>query len=169
MSRIATMKLRGRGVPRRLVGATVGAVALLGAAATQASAQLPITEGDPRIGLAAGATDAEAGKAQLGLQHLANRPKPAAVSGTNSDIAFQGDYAFVGNYNGVNIYNIADPANPTLTTSISCPGSQNDVSVWGNLLFMSVESTAAKKDCSSTPAATAETRFRGIRIFDISN
>jgi hypothetical protein len=160
MSRTATMKVR----------ALLGAIALLGATAAQATAQnLPVTEDDPRIGLAAGATDAEAGKAELGLEHLANRPKPAAVNGTNSDIAFQGDYAFVGNYNGINIYNVADPANPVLTTSISCPGSQNDVSAWGNLLFVSVESTAAKLDCTSTPAATPETRFRGIRIFDISN
>ena len=110
-----------------------------------------------------------AGSVALGLQHLANRPKPAAVSGTNSDLAFQGDYAFAGNYNGINIYNVADPANPTLVTSIVCPGSQNDVSVWGNLLFVSVEATTAKKDCSTTPAADATTRFRGIRIFDISN
>jgi hypothetical protein len=164
MSRTATTKLRGR-----LLSATVGAIALLGAAAGQAAAQgLPITEGDPRIGLKAGATDAEAGKTALGLEHLANRPKPAAVSGTNSDIAFQGDYAFVGNYNGINIYNIANPASPTLTTSIACPGSQNDVSVWGNLLFVSVESTAAKLDCS-TGDVTPENRFRGIRIFDISD
>ena len=141
MSLNATRKVR---VSRRLLSATVGAVALLGAAATQAGAQqYPITSGDPRIGLQAGAGDAEAGKAALGVQHLANRPKPAVVNGTNSDIAFQGDYAFVGNYNGINIYNIADPANPVLVTSVSCPGSQNDVSVYNNLLFVSVESTAA--------------------------
>ena len=84
-------------------------------------------------------------------------------------MAFQGNYAFNGNYNGINIYNIANPAAPALVTSIVCPGSQNDVSVYKNLLFVSVESTAAKKDCSTTPAADATTRFRGIRIFDISN
>ena len=98
------------------------------------------------------------GTAALGLEHLANRPKPAAVNGTNSDLAFQGDYAFNGNYNGINIYNIADPANPALVTSLSCPGSQNDVSVYGNLLFVSVESTAAKNDCTTTPAADAPRR-----------
>ena len=61
------------------------------------------------------------------------------------------------------------PGEPGAEDVDRCPGSQNDVSVWSNLLFVSVESTAAKKDCSSTPAATPETRFRGIRIFDISN
>ena len=133
---------RRRAAAAALLGAVSGAVVLAGVSAATASAQLPATSGDPRIGLAAAwRTPGVA----LGLQHLANRPKPAVVNGTNSDLAFQGDYAFNGNYNGVNIYNIADPANPTLTTSISCPGSQNDVSVYQNLLFMSVESTAAQE------------------------
>src|ERR1700742_1714162 len=162
MSRDATTTRRGR----RVLGACLGAVVLAGVPAATAAAQLPATSGDPRIGLAGGLTDA--GTASLGLEHLANRPLPAAVNSTNSDLAFQGDYAFNGNYNGINIYNIADPANPTLTTSISCPGSQNDVSVYGNLLFVSVESTAAKIDCT-TGNVTAQNRFRGIRIFDISN
>jgi len=145
---------------------------LAGATTATASAQsnLPATSGDPRIGLAGGLTTA--GTAAMGMEHLANRALPAAVNGTNSDIAFSGDYAFNGNYNGINIYNIADPANPVLTTSISCPGSQNDVSVYGNLLFVSVESTAARIDCkTSTPEdpITEAKRFRGIRIFDISN
>ena len=43
------------------------------------------------------------------------------------------------------------------------------MSVYNNLLFMSVEETRAKIDCSSTPPADATTRFRGVRIFDISN
>jgi hypothetical protein len=151
---------------RVVLGAVLTATVLAGVSTATAAAQLPATSGDPRIGLPGGLETA--GTAALGLEHLANRPKPAVVNNTNSDLAFQGDYAFNGNYNGINIYNIADPANPTLVTSISCPGSQNDVSVWGNLLFMSVESTAAKIDCTSG-GVTAANRFRGIRIFDISN
>ena len=50
-----------------------------------------------------------------------------------------------------------------------CPGGQGDLSVYGNLLFMSVEENRAKIDCTLTPAADATTRFRGVRIFDISN
>ena len=42
------------------------------------------------------------------------------------------------------------------------------MSVLGNLLFVSVESTSAKTDCT-TGGVTAQNRFRGIRIFDISN
>ncbi len=167
MSHEATVTRSGRRRSRRLVGALLGTVVRAGVTAGTASAQnLPATTTDPRFALAGGLDTA--GVAAFGLEHLANRPKPAAVNNTNSDIAFEGDYAFVGNYNGVNIYNIADPASPSLVTSILCPGSQNDVSVWGNLLFMSVEATSAKIDCTTTPAATATTRFRGIRIFDIS-
>ncbi len=84
-------------------------------------------------------------------------------------MAFQGDHAFVGNFNGFQIYDISNPAAPTLQTAVVCPGGQGDVSVYKNLLFMSVEETRAKKDCSLTPPADATTRFRGVRIFDISN
>src|SRR6478735_3381370 len=122
MSHDATTNRRAR----RFFGAVLGSVVLAGAVAGTASAQLPSTT-DPRVGLSAGAGDT-AGKAALGLEHLANRPLPAGVNSTNSDMTFQGDYAFAGNYNGVNIYNVADAANPQLVTSLLCPGSQNDVS-----------------------------------------
>jgi hypothetical protein len=163
MSHDATMRPAGRRMRRRLAGALVGTLVLAGACAATASAQLPSTT-DPRATLAPGLTDA--GVAAKGLEHLANRPKPAAVNGTNSDIAFQGNYAFNGNYNGINIYDISNPADPVLKTSIVCPGSQNDVSVYGNLLFVSVEATSARVDCSTS---TSQPVFRGIRIFDISN
>ena len=170
-----------RGVParsrgfRRVLAMLVGAIALAVLPAAVASAQLPTTN-DPRVGLAPGLENP--GTAASGMEHLANRPKPPgffdpANPGNfgflTSDMAFQGDYAFVGNFNGFNIYNIANPASPTLTTSVVCPGGQGDLSVYRNLLFMSVEETRAKKDCTLTPAADETTRFRGVRIFDISS
>ncbi|WP_051324449.1 LVIVD repeat-containing protein [Candidatus Solirubrobacter pratensis] len=160
---------------RRFVVASIGAAALAGAGAATASAQLPATD-DPRAGLAAGFDNA--GVAQKGLDLLSHLGKPTGftdpggnlgnLSYANSDMAFQGNYAFVGNFNGFNIYDISDPAAPALKTSVVCPGGQGDLSVYGNLLFMSVEETRAKKDCTLTPAADATTRFRGVRIFDIS-
>ena len=57
-------------------------------------------------------------------------------------------------------------------TTIFCPGSQNDVSVWGNLLFVSVESPRRAVRTALGAGGRAdppEKRFRGIRIFDISN
>jgi hypothetical protein len=89
----------------------------------------------------------------------------------NSDIAFAGDRLFAGNFNGFNTYAIKDPRKPKLMASVVCPGGQGDVSVYGHLLFMSVEQTRGRIDCGNTGVETpvnAE-RFRGVRIFDISD
>jgi LVIVD repeat-containing protein len=143
--------------------------------ASAASADLP-TPNDPRVGLSAG--EENAGTAAKGMELLAHLNKPAgfrdpnnpgSIAFANSDLAFQGDYAFVGNFNGFNIYNVSNPNQPVLRTSVVCPGGQGDLSVYGNLLFMSVEENRAKVDCTLDPPATAETRFRGVRVFDISN
>lgn len=101
----------------------------------------------------------------------------------NSDLAFQGNHVFMGNFYGMNIYDIADPTNAKLVTSIICPGGQGDPSVYGNLLFMSVEQNNGRLDCGEQgfpipPAPTNgqppvtpadKDRFRGVRIFDISD
>ena len=73
----------------------------------------------------------------------------------------------MGNFNGFNIFDISDPAAPTVVTSVVCPGGQGDMSVHGNLLFMSVEESRARVDCGTDP--TVGMRFQGVRIFDISN
>ena len=96
----------------------------------------------------------------------------------NSDLAFQGDRVFMGNFYGMSIYDISSPAKAKLLTTLVCPGGQGDVSVYGNLLFMSVEMQNGRLDCSTegfpvttgsdTPAASKD-RFRGVRIFDISD
>jgi hypothetical protein len=155
----------------RLLAVLVGAAALAVPAA--ASAQLPSTT-DPRANLAPGFENP--GTASLGMQHLANRPKPAGFVPPDgnpgnfgfltSDMAFQGDYAFVGGFNGFQIWNIRNPTAPSLTTAVVCPGGQGDLSVYRNLLFMSVEETRARVNCSLD---TTQPQFRGVRIFDISD
>src|SRR5258707_12448811 len=83
----------------------------------------------------------------------------ANYGGTNSDLAFGGTSLFVGNYSGINFYDISDPAKIKLVTSIVCPGGQGDVSVYGHLLFMSVEAANGRLDCGTqgfpTPANAA--------------
>src|SRR5256884_8683534 len=64
-----------------------------------------------------------------------------------SDIAFQGNHLFLGNFYGVNIFDISDPSSARLVTSMVCPGGQGDVSVYKNLLFMSVEMPNGRLDC----------------------
>ena len=90
---------------------------------------------------------------------------------TNSDLAFAGNHVIVGNYHGFNTYDVERPNRPKLLASIVCPGGQGDVSVRGNLLFMSVEQTRGRLDCGTqgVPTAVSTERFRGIRIFDISD
>jgi len=159
---------------RRAVVALAGAFIAAALLTTIAAAE---SAPDPRVGLAPGLDNA--GVATNGLELLATRGKPAgffdpanpgSFAFVNSDLALQGDYAFVGNFNGFQIYNISDPANPQIRTAVVCPGGQGEVSVYGNLLFMSAEETRSRTDCGSPGVPTGDPlRFRGVRIFDISN
>ena len=89
----------------------------------------------------------------------------------NTDLAFSKDVVIEGNYHGFNTYNIEDPMTPQLLASVVCPGGQGDVSLYGNLLFMSVEQTRGRLDCGlqGVGEPKSKARFRGIRIFDISD
>ncbi|HEV2991329.1 MAG TPA: hypothetical protein VG759_23015 [Candidatus Angelobacter sp.] len=146
-----------------------------------------------------GTSEADDAKVQktlssLGIPDSSKIPKPmrlvtAQLAFANSDLAFEGHYLFQGNFYGVSIYDISDPANSKLVTTLVCPGGQGDVSVYKNLLFMSVEMPNGRLDCgdqgfppeppppppsgnerrrSPLPVAQKD-RFRGVRIFDISD
>ena len=129
--------------------------------------------------------------AQLGMSRMSKMSKPfqlviAQLAFANSDLAFQGKYLFQGNFYGMSIYDISNPANTTLLTTMVCPGGQGDVSVYKNLMFMSVEMPNGRVDCGvqgfppepprpegqekgrRLPVAQKD-RFRGVRIFDISD
>ena len=85
-----------------------------------------------------------------------------------TDLAFQGDYAFTGNYEGFTIHDISDPTNPKVTARVYCPGGQNDISVTGNLLFLSIDEPRSDDTCASRPGNPLN-GWEGIRIFDISD
>ncbi|OLC45598.1 MAG: hypothetical protein AUH43_15785 [Acidobacteria bacterium 13_1_40CM_65_14] len=93
------------------------------------------------------------------------------LSFANSDLAFSGNHLFMGSFHGFNTYDIERPGKPKVLASIVCPGGQGDVSVHGNLLFMSVEQTRGRIDCGTQGVSTpvSAERFRGIRIFDITD
>ena len=134
---------------------------------------------------------------QLGMGNNPKIPKAvhpliAELAFANSDMAFQGTHLFQGNFYGVSIYDISNPATTQLLTTMVCPGGQGDVSVYKNLMFMSVEMPNGRVDCGTQgfppeppppadddkdktkekkhhiPAAQKD-RFRGVRIFDISD
>jgi uncharacterized protein (DUF305 family) len=93
------------------------------------------------------------------------------LSFSNTDMAFKDNIMIAGSYHGFNIYELSHEGNPELITSVICPGGQGDVSVVGDLLIMSVEQTRGRVDCGLQGAGSEPTpdRFRGIRIFDISD
>jgi hypothetical protein len=103
------------------------------------------------------------------VEHLVNIPKEALQS-FNSDLAFQGKYAFAGNYDGFTVFDISKPAAPKVVSQVLCPGSQNDVSVSGNLLILSTDSSRSDNSCASTTQpATEKSSWEGIKVFDISD
>ncbi|MDQ0682154.1 hypothetical protein QFZ56_001117 [Streptomyces achromogenes] len=103
------------------------------------------------------------------IQHLTNIPKDV-LPGTNSDLAFQGRYAFAGNYDGFRIFDIGNPKAPKTVAQVLCPGSQNDVSVSGNLLFLSTDSSRSDSSCNSTTQpVTEKSSWEGMKVFDISD
>jgi hypothetical protein len=125
---------------------------------------------DPRNTLKAGLFDA--GEFTSNLRVLAKVQSPKGFLGeTNSDLAFTGNYVIQGNYNGPVVWDISNPSSPQLVVAYECPASQNDVSVYKNLMFMSAEAMNGRLDCKpgGVREAVSKERLRGVRIFDISN
>jgi hypothetical protein len=93
------------------------------------------------------------------------------LSFANTDMAFSDDLLAVGNYHGFNLYHLAGDGPPQLISSVICPGGQGDLSIVGNLLIMSVEQNRGRVDCGRQGISqdVSSERFRGIRIFDISD
>jgi uncharacterized protein (DUF305 family) len=98
-------------------------------------------------------------------------PREPLLSFANSDLAFRGDVMVVGSYHGFNIYRLRGDEAPQLQSSVVCPGGQGDVSIVGDLLIMSVEQTRGRVDCGlqGVEVDASPERFRGLRIFDISD
>ncbi len=99
-----------------------------------------------------------------------NRRRPM-LSFANTDLAFRDDVMVAGNYHGFNVYRLQENGVPDLAASVVCPGGQGDVSIAGDLLFMSAQETRGRLDCGleGVSEKISEDRFRGLRIFDISD
>ena len=101
----------------------------------------------------------------------ANALRYPMLSFSNTDMAFSDDLLVTGSYHGFNMYQLQDSGIPNLVSSVVCPGGQGDVSIVGDLLIMSVEQTRGRLDCGLQGVSEdiSDERFRGIRIFDISD
>ena len=93
------------------------------------------------------------------------------LSFSNTDMAFRDDLLVAGSYHGFNMYKIDSNGIPNLISSVVCPGGQGDVSIVGDILIMSVEENRSRIDCGLEGVSrdASPERFRGIRIFDISD
>jgi hypothetical protein len=165
----------GRVVTRR---STVLVGAALVAATAMALPQRAHAQTDPRVGLKTGFADA--GVAARNIELVAHGAKPDAFMNKkdlgdfgylNSDLAFSGKYVFQGSFHGFQIWDVSNIKAPKLRVMHECPGGQGDPSVYGKLLFISVEMPNGRIDCGSQsmPDTIDKARFRGVRIYDISD
>jgi hypothetical protein len=142
----------------------------LGGCATKLDMSTTAPSPDRRVGLRAGEKNAAA--ASWNLRLVSNTPPSEKFVGvTNSDLSFFGTYAIQGNYNGFQVWDISNPAKPSLRIGYLCPASQSDVSLYKNLLFVSGEGMSGRLDCGTEGVhdSVSHDRLRGIRIFDITD
>lgn len=151
---------------RRSLGRSLARAALVAGVAllVAGGAAAPVAAGDadsPHPGPPTQPVPVEASK---DLTRIASTTSTGSV---NSDLAFWGTTAYMGVYHALQVVDIADPANPRVLAYFPCHGSQNDVSVWQGLLFMSIDRPQTKPDCDSASTPGNSAGWEGIRIFDV--
>ena len=176
---------RWTGAPLLALGAALATTAGCGRPTSSAAGASPapsassaIASTDPRVGLKAGWWDA--GEAIWNLAVVSKTPPskdflnpstPGDRRLVNSDLGFLGNYVIQGNYSGMQVWDISNPSKPVLRRAYICPGSQSDISVFRNLLFVSAEATNGRIDCGTggVQDTVSKERARGIRVYDISD
>ncbi len=101
--------------------------------------------------------------------------KSAKTGTINSDLAFQGSIVYAGNYDGFRIIDVRNPRNPVVLSDMRCHAAQNDISIWKNLLFLSVDHPETKPTCDSQEVPidpfdpSTWVGYEGIRILDVTD
>jgi hypothetical protein len=137
-----------------------------------------LSQTDPRVGLRAGWWDAQ--QAARGMELLGtgkkaegfyNPSNPGDFGFLNGDLAFKGNIIVQGGFHGFQVWDISDSHNPRLRSTFVCPGGQGDPTLYRNLLFFSVEETRGRVDCGGggVQDTVSKERFRGVRIFDVTD
>jgi hypothetical protein len=160
-------------------GTSNGGVATIGPDAPVApmlSIQAPTP--DPRVGLRGGYRDAAEAiwnmrlvSTTLPSERFLSPSGPGDQRFWQSDLGFTRNYVAQGNFSGFQVWDVSNPARPTLANWYVCPGSQVDVSFYKNLLFLSHESMSGRVDCGiqGVPDSISKDRARGIRVYDVSD
>ena len=136
-----------------------------------ASLRKPVGFYDPKNPAMKKAKDPSDEEEEKSIEAASTEGRSPMLSFSNTDMAFKDNVMVAGSYHGFNIYELADNGVPSLVSSIICPGGQGDVSIVENLLIMSVQDTRGRLDCGlqGVGSEPSPERFRGIRIFDISD
>ena len=125
----------------------------------------PAAAHEPDDGGGAAAATAEGSH---NLQLKSNSPPHSP--GRPSDLAFWGNLAVAGTYDGFRILDIRNPNKPRTISEVHCNGAQGDVSIWGDLVFRSVDAPQDSTDCDSVSVpGTTPGHFQGVQVFDISD
>ena len=135
-----------------------------------ASLRKPTGFFDPENPEAKGSEDLTEDNENKTTAEISRSLRSPMLSFANTDMAFKDNILVAGNYHGFNIYELNENGIPNLISSVVCPGGQGDVSIVGDLLIMSVEENRSRVDCGleGVNRDSSPDRFRGIRIFDIS-
>ncbi len=136
-----------------------------------ASLKKPVGFFDPENPEERGSEDLSEDNENKTTEQISRSLRSPMLSFSNTDMAFKDDLLVAGSYHGFNIYKIGSNGIPNLVTSVVCPGGQGDVSIVEHLLIMSVEEIRSRIDCGREGVGrdASPERFRGIRIFDISD
>ena len=126
---------------------------------------------DPENPAAKGSEDLTEDNENKTTAEISRSLRSPMLSFANTDMAFKDNILIAGSYHGFNIYELDEDGIPNLISSVVCPGGQGDVSIVGDLLIMSVEENRSRLDCGleGINSDSSPERFRGIRIFDVSN
>ena len=126
---------------------------------------------DPNNPAAKGSEDLTEDNENKTTAEISRSLRSPMLSFANTDMAFKDNILVAGSYHGFNIYELNENGIPSLISSVVCPGGQGDVSIVDDLLIMSVEENRSRVDCGleGVNRDSSSDRFRGIRIFDISD
>jgi hypothetical protein len=137
-----------------------------------------LAQTDPRVGLKAGWWDAGQAASNMTLigtgkkaEGFYNPADPGDFGFLNGDLAFKGNVIVQGGFHGFQVWDVSDPHSPRLRSTYVCPGGQGDPTLYKNLLFFSVEETRGRLDCGGQGVqdTVSKERFRGVRIFDVTD